>query len=126
MQISRQAAITIRFSMWVFCTLTFVAWIGAGQTPKYQGPCDLVASQDGKILYVANLDAKKISFVDSHSGEGIRSIGIPGEPTGLTLSPDGRELYVTSAAAQSSLLVIDVAFGKVKAKIPAGHTACGP
>ena len=112
--------------MLFICTLTFVAWIGAGQTPKYQGPCDLAASQDGKILYVANLDAKEISFVDIHSGGDIRSIGMPGKPTGLTLSPDGRELYVTCAAAQSTLVVIDAESGKIKTTIPAGHTACGP
>jgi len=112
--------------MCIFCTLTFVAWIGAGQTPKYQGPCDLVASQDGKILYVANLDAKQISFVDIHSGESIRLIGMPGEPTGLTLSPDGRNLYITCAAVRSMVLVIDAESAKIKATIPAGHTACGP
>jgi len=86
----------------------------------------LAASQDGKILYVANLDAKEISFVDIHSGGDIRSIGMPGKPTGLTLSPDGRELYVTCAAAQSTLVVIDAESGKIKTTIPAGHTACGP
>ena len=112
--------------MWVFCTITFVAWIGAGQTPEYQGPCDLAASQDGRILYVANLGAENISLVDIHSGEGIRSIGMPGEPTGLTLSPDGRELYVTCASAQSMLVVMDAESGKIKTTIPAGHTACGP
>jgi len=112
--------------MRVFCTITFVAWIGAGQTPEYQGPCDLAASRDGRILYVANLDAKNISLVDIHSGESIRSIGMPGEPTGLTLSPDGRELYVTCASAQSMLVVMDAESGKIKTTIPAGHTACGP
>jgi len=86
----------------------------------------LVASQDGKILYVANLDAKEISFVDIHSGKSIRSIGMPGKPTGLTLSPDGRELYVTCAATQSTLVVMDAESGKIKTTIPAGHTACGP
>ena len=86
----------------------------------------MAASQDGKILYVANLDAKEISFVDIHSGGDIRSIGMPGKPTGLTLSPDGRELYVTCAAAQSTLVVIDAESGKIKTTIPAGHTACGP
>jgi len=112
--------------MWFFCTLTFVAWIGAGQTPEYQGPCDLVASPDGKILYVANLDARQIFFVDVHSGQGVRSIGMPGGPTGLALSPASRELYVTCAAAQSTLVVMDAGSGKIKVTIPAGHTACGP
>jgi len=42
------------------------------------------------------------------------------------LSPDGQELYVTCAAAQSTLVVMDAESGKIKTMIPAGHTACGP
>ncbi len=100
--------------------------VRAGQAAKYLGPCDLAASKDGKTLYVANADAKQITFVHIRSGDISRSISMPGKPTGLVLSPDGTELYVTCAAAQSTVLIINAASGMVKATIAAGHTACGP
>jgi YVTN family beta-propeller protein len=78
------------------------------------------------MLYIAFADAKWIAFVNIHSGKVARSIATPAKPTGLTLSPDGRELYVTCAAAQSTLLVMDAESGKIKTTIPVGHTACGP
>ena len=117
---------TIRFWILAFCIMMVAPGFRAGKMGKHLGPCALVPSKDGKILYVANADAKQVSFVDIDSGESTRSISMPGEPTGLTLSADGRELYVTCAATRSSVLVIDVAFGKIKADIPVGHTACGP
>jgi YVTN family beta-propeller protein len=78
------------------------------------------------MLYIAFADVKRIAFVNIHSGKVARSIATPAKPTGLTLSPDGRELYVTCAAAQSTLLVMDAESGKMKTTIPVGHTACGP
>ena len=117
---------TVKFWILTFCTLIVALGVRAKGQGKYLGPCSLVASKDGKSLYVACADAEQISLIDIHSGKSIRSINMPGEPTGLTLSPDGQELYVTCAAAQSRVLVIDVAFDKIKANIPVGHTACGP
>ena len=118
--------LTIKQWMLLFCSLMVAARVGGGETGKYLGPCSMVPSRDGQMLYVAFADAKQIAFVNIHSGKVTRSIATQAKPTGLTLSPDGRELYVTSAAAQSSVLVMDIAFGKIKANIPVGHTACGP
>jgi len=92
----------------------------------YLGPSALAASQDGKSLYVANLDANQIAVVDVNGGKVARSVSVPAPPTGLVLSPDGKTLYVTCAAPKSTVCVIDVASGKVTASIPAGHTAVGP
>jgi YVTN family beta-propeller protein len=44
----------------------------------------------------------------------------------LALSPDGARLYVTCAAPQSSVRVLEVGSGKPLATIPAGHTAMAP
>jgi len=99
---------------------------GTGDAGNFLGPCALVASKDGRTLYVANADARQIAFVDLHSRRVIRSIRMPAEPTGLVLSPDGKRLYVTCAAAQSTVFAIDAASGEVTARITAGHTAIGP
>ena len=51
---------------------------------------------------------------------------LPCEPTGVVLTPDGKQLIVTCAAPRSTVAVIDTAAANVTATIPAGHTAMGP
>jgi YVTN family beta-propeller protein len=98
----------------------------AGRAGDYLGPCDLVASRDGKVLYVINADARQVAWVGLSSGKVVRRVDVPAEPTGLALSPDGARLVVTCAAPRSTVVVIDTVSGEVVAAIPAGHTACGP
>jgi YVTN family beta-propeller protein len=50
---------------------------------------------------------------------------VPGEPTGLVLSPDGTKLFVTCAAPKSTVAVLDPFSGRMITAIPAGHTATG-
>jgi len=118
--------LTIKPWMLIFCSLMVAARAGGGEVGKYLGPCSMVPSRDDRTLYIAFADAKQIAFVNIHSGKVTRSIATPAKPTGLTLSPDGRELYVTCAAAQSTLLVMDAESGKIKTTISVGHTAYGP
>jgi len=73
----------------------------------YQGPAVLVASRDGRTLYVANADAKTVAWVALPEGEVVRCVAVPNVPTGLALSPDGRRLIVTCAAARSTVLALD-------------------
>ena len=51
---------------------------------------------------------------------------MPGEPSGLALSPDGTRLFVTCAAPASQVCVMDAVSGKVMRTLPAGHTALSP
>ena len=51
---------------------------------------------------------------------------MPGEPSGLALSPDGTRLFVTCAAPSSQVCVMDAVSGKVMRPLPAGHTALSP
>jgi len=93
---------------------------------KFLGPSALVPSKDGRTLYVAGADAKQVAFVSLPDGRAYRTVPVPSEPTGLALSPDGTRLYVTCAAARSTVLAIDASSGQTKARIAAGHSACGP
>ena len=89
------------------------------------GPSALIASKDGKRLFVANADAKQIAVVDVAGRKVARSIPLPAEPTGLALSTDGSKLYVTCAAPQGTVCVIDTASSTVAATLPAGYGATG-
>jgi DNA-binding beta-propeller fold protein YncE len=90
------------------------------------GPTDIVASPDGKTLYVAAADAKMVLEVDADRGRISQSIAMPAEPTGLVLSPDGATLCVTCAAPEGIVAVVDVNSGEVGRSIPVGHWPIGP
>jgi len=92
----------------------------------YLGPVAVVASRDGKRLFVANADARQIAVVDIAGGKVSQSIAVPAEPTGMVLDPRGTKLYVTCAAPKSTIVVLNTASGEKVASIPTGHTAIGP
>ena len=98
----------------------------AGEGGTFPGPCAIAASRDGNTLYVANADAGQVAFVRLPDARVDRTVSVPSEPTGLALAPEASSLYVTCAAAQSTVLVIDTSSAKVKGRIAVGHTACGP
>lgn len=97
----------------------------AAAAATYQGPSAVLASKDGKSLFVANADARQIAIVDVAAARVTRSVTVPAEPSGMALSPDGNTLYVTCAAPKSTVCLIDVASGQVSGQIPAGHSAWG-
>jgi len=97
-----------------------------GEDADPLGPCAIAASRDGGTLYVAGADAGTVTFVQVPDGRVYRTVPVPGEPTGLALSPDGTRLYVTCAAARSTVLVLDASSGRPESRIAAGHSACGP
>ena len=112
--------------VWVVFGAMHLAAIASGQIEEYLGPSDLVASKDGKILYVLNADARQLAWVELPGGSIVRRVDVPADPTGVALSPDGSKLVVTCAAPKSTVVVIDASSGKVTATIPAGHTARAP
>lgn len=94
--------------------------------PAYLSPESLVASPDGKTLFVACATADRVAVFDIASGKVSRTVSVPDKPTGLALSGDGSRLYVTCAAPVSQVCVVDAASGKIADKITAGHSAQGP
>lgn len=100
--------------------------LGPMAPAPFLGPIDVVASLDGKTLFVACADAKGIAVVDVAAGEVSRSLALPAEPTGLVLCPDGTTLYVTCASPEGRVCSVDIASGKLTQTIPVGHGATGP
>jgi len=92
----------------------------------FLGPIDVVASRDGRTLFVACADAKGIAVVDVATGKVSKSLAMPAEPTGLVLSSDGTTLYVTCASPEGRVCSVDIASGKLAQTISVGHGATGP
>jgi len=93
---------------------------------EYLGPIDVLASPDGKSLYVVEADAQKIDILDIASEKVTRSIACPSAPTGIAVSSDGAKLFITCAGPEGVVCVADPASGQISATIPAGHTPCAP
>jgi YVTN family beta-propeller protein len=80
----------------------------------------------GAALYVACATANRILRFDTARQIVSGSITVPEAPLGLVLSKDAKRLYVTSAAAESRVCVIDLEKLAIVESIPAGHTAMAP
>jgi YVTN family beta-propeller protein len=89
-------------------------------------PTALVASSEGKVLYLACATSNCVLRFDVAKQKVSDSITMPEPPSGLALSADGRRLYVTCAAPESKVCIVDLAKQKIIATIPAGHTAMAP
>ena len=60
----------------------------AAESHSPRGPATLVASSDGKTLFVANADARQIAVVDVADRRVVSSIDVPAPPSGLALSSE--------------------------------------
>ncbi len=84
-----------------------------GPTPPYSGtspqnaPC-WVAKGAGNIWYTGNSPGEAISifFSDSQGGEFYKSVPVPGVPTDVTVSPDGKWLAVIYTADSNGYVAV--------------------
>ncbi len=96
--------------------------------PKYLSPTDLVASADGKTLYVAEQTAKQIAVVDVNSKTVVKTIKLPNEPTGIAAASNGL-LYVTCSSdiwPDGMVCEVHPDRGRVLRRLPAGQGARSP
>lgn len=106
--------------------LVILMWALPGcKTERPLSPTALVATPDGRTLYVAAATDDCVLELAAN-GEVRRRIALPAAPTGLALSPDGRRLAVTCAAPASIVCIVDSHSGQITAQWPVGHTAMAP
>jgi len=92
----------------------------------YLSPLALVADSRGKTLYIAEATAKQIAVFDIAAGKVKEVIPLPDPPSGLALAPDGLHLYVTTAAPNGRIHVVNLKTGRVDYTLAAGHTPTAP
>ncbi len=73
-------------------------------------PVGIVASENGKRIYVANSQAESVWEIDGESLAVLRSWSVDGHPTWIALHPSDKSLYVASAMG-GTLSRIDLADG---------------
>ncbi len=107
-------------------TLRYAAEIPVGGVPR-----PLAVTRDGKTLYCALSDLHGFVIADVPSRKVVRKVELPPLPRGvklpvprtpthgLELTPDGKELWVTSCATDT-IYVFDTARGEVVGKVGVG------
>lgn len=101
--------------------------VDAAKELIYRSPFTVAATTDGSYLYVAEYTANRLAVVDFAKGQVQQEISLPGSPSGVAVSPDGKLLYVTIAEAQGKVTVIDSGTGKVQGyPYLVGHTPMSP
>ena len=104
----------------------FIARAASSPAIDSLGPLDLVADPSGKILYIAEATAQQVAVVDAVSGEIKKTIAIPGKVSGLALTSDGSRLYVTAAAPEGRVIIINTKTYDTIASISVGHSPTSP
>ena len=91
-----------------------------------QGPIQLYATPDSKLLYVADQGelmerpvSNKVFAIDIANAKVINTIQVGNKAHGVVVSKDGTTVYVTNSI-DNTVSVIDVATQKVTATIPVG------
>jgi len=105
-----------------FTSVTLAAKAGKG----YLSPLVLVADNEGKKLYVAEPTAKQVAVFDIAAGRVTKVFSVPDRPNGLALAPDGLHLYVTTAAPNGRIHVVNLKTSRVSGVLIAGHTPNAP
>jgi len=93
---------------------------------RYLSPLAVIADKAGETLYVAEAAGHQVGVVDVASGTVTRNLPLPGEATGVALSPDGKRLYVTAGVGDGKLVVFDTTTGKQQEIVDAGHSPMAP
>jgi len=113
------------FLVGLFALAIFTGNAGAA-AGGYLSPLALVPDKEGKALYIAEATAKQVAVFDIGSRKVVRTISLEDQPSGLALSVDGTELYVTGASPSGQVYVIDLEEGEIIRRIPVGHTPVAP
>ncbi len=100
-----------------------LVWPSAAQ---WCSPESLVASKDGKTLYVGCATGNRVEVFDTGTRTVTRRIAMTAPVSGLALSTDETRLYVTCASAKSSVRVVALKSAAAMLSLPAGHTAVAP
>jgi YVTN family beta-propeller protein len=83
-------------------------------------PHGIAMSQDGKKVYVVNSGDGTVSVINTTTNDVVTNINVEDSLTEVTLSPDGKKLYV---ARPSKICVIDTETNKVNATLTTDTTS---
>jgi len=107
------------------CFLSCLVCAGEEPAGEYLSPHVLIGAK-GNTLYVAAATSKKLLIFDPNAEKAIGEIALPCLPSGMTLSPDASQLYVTAASPAGEIYAVDMATRQATLFAKAGHTPNSP
>ena len=87
-------------------------------------PMGVVASPDGRHLYVTTGRGRTVVTIDTSTNQPIASLEVGARPWGIALSADGRTLY-TANGPSDDVAVVDIASRAVTARSAVGDSPWG-
>lgn len=81
-------------------SLGLIATIPVGRRPR-----GLVASPDGKLLYLCASDSNMIQVIDAATGKALHNLPSGEDPEQFALSPDGKRLFVANEASSLTTII---------------------
>ena len=102
--------------------------IGTGaevaRLPAGNEPIQVVATPNGRLVYVSNLASAEITVIDGATLQVRERIAVASEPLDLAVSPDGRTVY-SANSGDFSITAVDVTTGTATT-IPIPGMGAGP
>lgn len=110
----------MKTTQWTWAVVATV-WAGAATAagPTFMSPVALAKGAAG--IYVAASSAAQVAVFDVEKGLVASVLEMPGSPSGMALTADGKTLLVTIGEPKGLLAVVDTASGKAR-RVAVGHT----
>lgn len=89
-------------------------------------PTALAVTRDGKTVFVCCATKNRVLQLNGSTCRIEASLMVPGCPSGITLSPDESQMFVTCAKPESEICVVDRRTLVITDRIKGGHTAMSP
>ncbi|MBI5414989.1 S-layer homology domain-containing protein, partial [Candidatus Peregrinibacteria bacterium] len=80
--------------------------ISVGKNP-FSNPEDIAIAPDGKRAFVTLVGDGNVEVIDLESSSVVRTINVGGSPTGITVAPNGKKIYVANNQTEK-IQIIDV------------------
>ena len=104
----------------VFITLLFllsISYCHAFQQTNeviYPSPSAIVPSKDSKTIFVGEENSCQIKVISIKTGTIKKILPLPGQPSGLTISTDGKYLFATLNSASGIVVKTDIDTGRTE------------
>jgi len=121
----RHCSLSVMMAL-LYLTRQTAGSVGASEPSPILSPTALAATMDGKIVYVACATANRVVSVNLGTRRVTLCVETPGAPSGLILGANDAKLFVTCAAPESKVAIVDLAERQIVAQIPTGHTSMAP
>ena len=92
----------------------------------YYSPTDVVADSTGDYIYVVEHTANQVQRISTSTNIVTNTYALPGAPTGITISNDDSELYVTAGSSNGKVYVINISSGTIIHTVNVGHSPMSP